>query len=86
MMGGALALAILASLAAARTDALLTSGEDALAALNGGYHASFLAGAVFAVAAAVVGAALLRATAAAASDHVDVAAREAAPAGAGGRD
>jgi len=86
MMGGALGLAVLASLAAARTDSLRASGTGALAALNGGYHASFLAGAVFAVAAAVVGAALLRATAAAASDHVDVAAREAAPAGAGGRD
>jgi EmrB/QacA subfamily drug resistance transporter len=86
MMGGALGLAILASLAAARTDGLLTAGEGALAALNGGYHASFLAGAVFAVAAAAVGAALLRATAAGAPDHVDVAAPEAAAAGASGRD
>ncbi len=69
MMGGALGLAILASLAAARTDALRTSGDDAFAALNGGYHASFLVGALFAVAAAVVGSALLRATAAPAPDH-----------------
>jgi hypothetical protein len=61
MMGGALGLAILASLAASRTDSLLAAGEDPLVALNGGYHAAFLAGALFAAGAAVLGAALLRA-------------------------
>jgi EmrB/QacA subfamily drug resistance transporter len=61
MMGGALGLAILASLAASRTDSLLASGEDALEALNGGYQVAFLAGAVFAALAAVVGFVLLRA-------------------------
>ena len=60
MMGGALGLAVLASLAASRTDSLTAGGSDALAALNGGYHAAFLAGAVFAAAAAAVSAALLR--------------------------
>ena len=60
MMGGALGLAILASLAAARTDTLLAAGDDALVALNGGYHAAFLVGALFAAAAAVVSATLLR--------------------------
>ena len=60
MMGGALGLAILASIAASRTDSLLASGEDQLAALNGGYHAAFLVGAVFAVGAAVIGGTLLR--------------------------
>jgi EmrB/QacA subfamily drug resistance transporter len=59
MMGGALGLAVLASLAASRTDSLLDSGDGALVALNGGYHAAFLAGAVFA-AAGLVGALLLR--------------------------
>jgi EmrB/QacA subfamily drug resistance transporter len=63
MMGGALGLAVLASLAASRSETLRGSGEGALAALNGGYHAAFLVGAVFAVAAAVIGAALLRETA-----------------------
>jgi MFS family permease len=63
MMGGALGLAILASLAASHTDSLLGSGDDPLAALNGGYHAAFLVGALFAVAAAVLGTVLLRATA-----------------------
>jgi EmrB/QacA subfamily drug resistance transporter len=60
MMGGALGLAILVSLAASRTDKLTASGQGPLAALNGGYHAAFLAGAFFAAAAAVVGAVLLR--------------------------
>jgi EmrB/QacA subfamily drug resistance transporter len=60
MMGGALGLAILASLATSRTDSLAASGDGTLAALTGGYHAAFLAGSVFALAAAVVGAALLR--------------------------
>jgi hypothetical protein len=62
-MGGALGLAVLASLAASRTDSLAASGEDHLAALNGGYHAAFLVGALFALAAAAVGAAFLRTTA-----------------------
>jgi MFS family permease len=60
MMGGALGLAVLASLAAHRTDTLRSSGDGELAALTGGYHVAFLVGAVFAVAAGVLGAALLR--------------------------
>jgi EmrB/QacA subfamily drug resistance transporter len=60
MMGGALGLAILASLAASRTDSLTAAGEDAIAALNGGYHVAFLAGALFAAVAAGLGALLLR--------------------------
>ena len=49
MMGGALGLAVLASLAASRNDSLLASGDERLTALTGGYHAAFLVGAVFAV-------------------------------------
>jgi hypothetical protein len=60
MMGGALGLAILASLAAARTDDLTASGDGPLAALSGGYHVAFVAGAAFALAAALVGAVFLR--------------------------
>jgi EmrB/QacA subfamily drug resistance transporter len=60
MMGGALGLAVLASLAASRTDTLLAAGDGGLLALNGGYHAAFLVGAVFVVAGLVVGALLLR--------------------------
>jgi hypothetical protein len=63
MMGGALGLAILASLAASRSETLLASGEDQVAALTGGYHVAFLVGAVFAAGAAVLSAALLRGTA-----------------------
>jgi EmrB/QacA subfamily drug resistance transporter len=61
MMGGALGLAVLASLAASRTGTLLDSGDSALAALNGGYHAAFFVGALFAAAAAVIAGVLLRA-------------------------
>jgi EmrB/QacA subfamily drug resistance transporter len=60
MMGGALGLAVLASLAASRTDSLLSSGESELVALTGGYHAAFLVGALFALAAAAIGGLLLR--------------------------
>ena len=60
MMGGALGLAVLASLAASRTDTLLASGEGAVEALNGGYRVAFLAGAAFAALAATIGGALLR--------------------------
>jgi MFS family permease len=60
MMGGALGLAILASLAASRTANLIGSGHDPLVALNSGYHAAFLAGAVAAATAGALGALLLR--------------------------
>jgi EmrB/QacA subfamily drug resistance transporter len=60
MMGGALGLAVLASLAASRTETLSASGSSELEALTGGYHAAFLVGAIFAATAAVLGAALLR--------------------------
>jgi EmrB/QacA subfamily drug resistance transporter len=60
MMGGALGLAILAALADSRTGSLAGSGHSHLDALNGGYHLAFLVGALFAIAAALVGAALLR--------------------------
>jgi EmrB/QacA subfamily drug resistance transporter len=67
MMGGALGLAILASLAAARTDSQIAAGSSHLAALNDGYHVAFLAGAFFAALAAVLCATLLRAPIAAAA-------------------
>jgi EmrB/QacA subfamily drug resistance transporter len=60
MMGGALGLAILASLAAARTDGLIVSGTDSAGALTAGYHLAFGAGAVFAAASSLLGAVLLR--------------------------
>jgi EmrB/QacA subfamily drug resistance transporter len=60
MMGGALGLAVLASLAARRTDTLLAEGSGELEALTGGYHVAFLVGAIFALAAAALGGLLLR--------------------------
>lgn len=60
MMGGALGLAVLASLAAARTGAAATAGATPGAALNAGYQLAFLVGALFAAAAAALSAAMLR--------------------------
>lgn len=60
MMGGALGLAVLASLAAARTGLLQAEGAAAPAALNGGYQLAFAAGALFALAAAMLGGWLMR--------------------------
>ncbi len=71
MMGGALGLAVLASLAASRTDALAAAGEGELEALAGGYHLAFLVGAIFAFAAAAIGAALLRPHPMAAAEHAE---------------
>ena len=63
MMGGALGLAVLASLAASRTDTLQAAGDSSLVALTGGYHLAFLVGAVFAATGAVLGGVLLRSAA-----------------------
>jgi len=60
MMGGALGLAVLASLAAARTTSLGAAGQGPLAALVGGYHVAFAVGSLFALSAAVIGASVLR--------------------------
>ena len=68
MMGGALGLAVLASLAAWRSDELLEAGDARLAALTGGYNLAFVVGAIFAAVAAAVGAALLRTSAMPVSD------------------
>lgn len=61
MMGGALGLAILASLAATRTNALAGSEPVSLYAINNGYHLAFLLGGISAAVAAFVGLSLLRA-------------------------
>lgn len=60
MMGGSLGLAVLASLAAARSAGLEQAGAAPTAALNGGYQMTFLAGAAIAALAAALSAALLR--------------------------
>jgi EmrB/QacA subfamily drug resistance transporter len=64
MMGGALGLAVLASLAAAKTSQAVAAGQEAAAALNAGYHLAFGVGAGFALLAAVLGFVLFRKAAA----------------------
>ena len=60
MMGGALGLAILASLADARTDALRAAGAPAEVALHGGYQLAFWVSAVGSLIAALLGGLVLR--------------------------
>jgi EmrB/QacA subfamily drug resistance transporter len=60
MMGGALGLAVLASLSAARTEDLIAAGVAMQPALTGGYQLAFLFGAIFAGVAALLSAVLLR--------------------------
>jgi MFS family permease len=60
MMGGALGLAVLASVAAARSESLLGLGAGRIEALNGGYQVAFLVGALFTVVAAALGGIVLR--------------------------
>jgi MFS family permease len=59
-VGGAIGLALLATLATDRTEGLLADGEHAAAALNGGYHLAFMIGAILAAVAIVVAATVLR--------------------------
>jgi len=60
MMGGSLGLAVLASLAAMRTEHLIAAGSDHIVALDAGYQSAFLVGALFAALAAAIGGLLLR--------------------------
>jgi EmrB/QacA subfamily drug resistance transporter len=69
MMGGALGLAVLASVAASRSNSLTASGEGHLAALTGGYHLAFLVGALFALGAATIGVTWFRMSPATAGAH-----------------
>jgi EmrB/QacA subfamily drug resistance transporter len=59
-VGGALGLAVLATLAAERTDHLRASGQSAAAALNGGYHLGYLLAAGLTLGALVIAATVLR--------------------------
>jgi EmrB/QacA subfamily drug resistance transporter len=60
MMGGALGLAVLASVAAARTQHVTALGEEATEALNAGYHLAFGVGAGFVLLAALIGVVLFK--------------------------
>jgi MFS family permease len=59
-VGAALGVAVLSTLAAARTGHLLAAGQPAAAALTGGYHLAFATSAGLAAAALVLTAAVLR--------------------------
>jgi EmrB/QacA subfamily drug resistance transporter len=59
-VGGAIGLALLATISAERTDSLLASGEGRLEALLGGYHVAYLIGAALAVVAIIAAVTVLR--------------------------
>jgi hypothetical protein len=59
-VGGAIGLAVLATLATGRSDALRADGESVAAALNGGYHLAYLLGAALITAAVAAAVAVLR--------------------------
>ncbi len=59
-VGGALGLALLATLSATRSDALIADGQATADALTSGYHLAFLVGAALAAGAIVVTLAVLR--------------------------
>jgi predicted MFS family arabinose efflux permease len=59
-VGGALGLAVLATLSTTRSDSLVASGEPAASALTSGYHLAFVIGAVLVAIAVAVAATVLR--------------------------
>jgi MFS family permease len=76
-VGGAVGLAILATLATSRTDALVAAGEPTAAALTGGYHLAFIIGGGLVSAALLVAATVLRpASAVLIAEEDDIAAPE----------
>jgi EmrB/QacA subfamily drug resistance transporter len=79
-VGGAIGLAVLATLATERTDARLSAGDQAAAALNSGYHLAYLVGAALVAIAIFVALGVLRSQPAhdAASSRVQPAYSEAA--------
>jgi EmrB/QacA subfamily drug resistance transporter len=59
-VGGAIGLAVLATLASERTDGLRAAGEPAASALNAGFHVAYLVGAALVLVAIVIAVALPR--------------------------
>ena len=60
-VGGAIGLAVLATLATERTASLVADGESRAAALNSGYHLAYLVGALLLVVAVAVAVFVIRA-------------------------
>jgi EmrB/QacA subfamily drug resistance transporter len=69
-VGGALGLAVLATLSAARTEGLLGAGESVASALTGGYQVAFGIGAGLTVVAILLAATVLRSETRQAEDYV----------------
>jgi MFS family permease len=59
-VGGALGLAVLATLSTGRTEKLLGAGDSTAAALTGGYHLAFIVGAGLVIAGIALALAVLR--------------------------
>jgi hypothetical protein len=59
-VGGAVGLAVLATLATNRTEGLLADGESAASALNSGYHLAYLIGAGLVLVAIAIAVSVLR--------------------------
>jgi EmrB/QacA subfamily drug resistance transporter len=68
-VGGAIGLAVLATLATERTDGLLADGEAAATALNSGYHLAYLIGAALVAVAFVIALTVLRSEVPAGAPH-----------------
>ncbi len=68
-VGGALGLALLATLSGSRTEALAKEGEQVASALTGGYHLAFLIGAGLVLLATVVAAVVIEKPEAEAEPH-----------------
>ena len=73
-VGGAIGLAVLATLASERTDGLLADGESTATALNSGYHLAYLIGAALIALAIVVALRAFRSEATAEADEAPMAA------------
>jgi EmrB/QacA subfamily drug resistance transporter len=78
-VGGAIGLAVLATLASERTDTALSSGESTASALNSGYHLAYLVGAALIGVAIAIALRAFRVEGAAAEAEVPMAAEVAFP-------
>jgi MFS family permease len=70
-VGGALGLAVLATLSATRTDTLVGNGDSTASALTGGYHLAFAIGAGMVIAGTILAVTLLRPQAAVAEESAE---------------
>jgi hypothetical protein len=78
-VGGAIGLAVLATIATERTDALIADGESTAAALNSGYHLAYLIGAAAIAVAVVVALVVVRSAPAGAEGEAGAEAHPEAP-------